>query len=95
MRGMNIQKVCSWMNAHASEYDVRKSPYVGGILWGYGPQEKMPKEFLNPVMLEFEGHLFPAPSCWDLYLSRLYGDYMTLPPEEKRERHDFRAWIKD
>ena len=24
---------------------------------------------------------------YDVYLSRLYGDYMSIPPEEKREHH--------
>ena len=95
MRKMNIRKVCDRMNRIASEYDVRRAPFVGGVLWGYGPQEKMPPEFLKTVPVEFEGHVFPAPSCWDYYLKQLYGDYMTPPPEEKRERHDFRAWMNE
>ena len=35
-------------------------------------------------MLEFEGHLFPAPGKWDELLTIIYGDYMTPPSEEKR-----------
>ncbi|MBO5230928.1 MAG: LicD family protein [Clostridia bacterium] len=34
--------------------------------------------------VEFEGYLFPAPAKWNEYLSIVYGDYMTLPPPEKR-----------
>lgn len=37
--------------------------------------------------LEFEGKMYNAPRNWDLYLSRIYGDYMTLPPENKRVTH--------
>ena len=44
--------------------------------------------------IEFEGHKFPGPKCWDFYLSQLYGDYMKLPPEDKRVFHDFDAWIE-
>ncbi len=95
LRRMNIRKVCDRMNEICREYPVGSSPYVGGILWGYGPQERMPKSFLDPVPVEFEGHTFPAPACWDYYLTQLYGDYMTLPPEDKRERHDFEAWWKE
>ena len=80
------------MNRICAEYPFDTSPYVGGILWGYGPQEKMPKSFLQAVPVEFEGHQLPAPACWDLYLTRLYGDYMKLPPVEKRETHRLEAW---
>lgn len=35
----------------------------------------------------FEGLSFPAPSNPDAYLTTLYGDYMTIPPIEKRQVH--------
>ena len=34
--------------------------------------------------VEFEGHSFMAIRDYDLYLSRWYGNYMKLPPKEKR-----------
>ncbi len=41
------------------------------------------------VLLSFEGFDFPAPKEYDRYLKYSYGDYMTLPPEEKRvSNHD-------
>lgn len=80
------------MNQISREYDIESSPFVGGFLWGYGPQEKMPKTFLDSEEVQFEGYSFPAPGCWDYYLSQLYGDYMKLPPKEKRVMHDFEAW---
>lgn len=40
-------------------------------------------------LANFEGHKFFAPSLTSKYLSQLYGDYMTLPPVEKRvSNHD-------
>lgn len=93
-RHLNTQKICDKLNALSKEYSIEDSPYVGGFLWGYGPQEKMPKTFLEPVEVGFEGYKFPAPKCWDFYLKQLYGDYMKLPPEEKRVSHDFDVWLK-
>ena len=44
-------------------------------------------EFEPYSQLEFERKLYNVPRNWDLYLSNIYGDYMTLPPVEKRETH--------
>lgn len=41
------------------------------------------------TMLEFEGRLFRGPKDYDTYLHCLYpGDYMQLPPPEKRKAHN-------
>lgn len=46
----------------------------------------MPREIYGtPVLLNFEGRTYCAPAQYKEYLSRLYGDYMQLPPEEKRK----------
>ena len=37
--------------------------------------------------VSFEGLEFPAPGNPDAYLTALYGDYMTIPPIEKRQVH--------
>ncbi len=37
--------------------------------------------------IKFEGFDFPAPRNADLYLRSIYGDYMKLPPQEKRFVH--------
>ena len=77
----------------AKTYSVEESPYIGGVLWGYGPCERINKEeFFRPVKVEFEGKMYPAPTGYDTWLRNIYGDYMTLPPEEKRMTHSFEAW---
>ena len=43
--------------------------------------------FQTSVQVEFENLPAKIPTGYDSYLRKLYGDYMTLPPEEKRERH--------
>jgi lipopolysaccharide cholinephosphotransferase len=45
----------------------------------------MPAEsFSEYIDVEFEGMSFKGLKNYDRYLSLLYGDYMKLPPEEKR-----------
>lgn len=41
----------------------------------------------EPVLYDFEGLRIYGPQNADRYLSNLYGDYMCLPPEEKRVSH--------
>lgn len=43
--------------------------------------------FFPPKKSVFEGVNAYVPRLVDVYLKNLYGDYMTLPPEEKREKH--------
>lgn len=76
------------------EYPFGSTDYVGCISWGlYGPGERYPLSgFKHLTQVEFEGHMFPAISCWDSYLSGIYGDYMSLPPENKRHTHGLKAW---
>ena len=38
----------------------------------------------NTTELMFEGHMLMAPAGYDLVLKEIYGDYMSLPPEESR-----------
>ena len=38
----------------------------------------------NPIMIEFNGEQFQTVGFIDEYLTNLYGDYMELPPDEKR-----------
>lgn len=42
---------------------------------------------LAPV--SFEGHAFPAFRRKEDYLRKVYGDYMRLPPEDRRAGHEF------
>ncbi len=83
------------LDAMGRKIPYEESTYVGAITWGlYGVGERMLKsEFEKSVEVEFEGYKFPAFSCWDGYLRGLYGNYMKLPPVEKRKTHDMEAYL--
>ena len=49
--------------------------------------------FAGSVPVEFEGKIYKAPQGYDAWLTAFYGDYMKLPPEEKRvPHHSFKAY---
>ena len=84
--------LCLMMDKICCIKSYEKSRYIGGVVWGYGSKDRTKKElFMKSINVEFEGHLFKAPSNYDKYLRGMYGDYMRLPPENKRIRHDFNA----
>lgn len=52
--------------------------------------------FQDLIEVEFEGKWYPAPRKYDYWLRVLYGNYMELPPIEKRvHQHSFEAFYKD
>ena len=48
--------------------------------------------FRNLVEYEFENEQFFGFENADRYLSIMYGDYMSLPPADKRIAHELKAW---
>ena len=76
-----FDKVCRCRNNRSKEIGIPsgRKHYFGEIL---------PREVYLPVSEgEFEGHRVTLPGNTDPYLRNLYGNYMEIPPEEKREKH--------
>lgn len=93
-----IPSLCERLSVLSRRIPYGSTPYVGAIGWGiYGPGERMELDrFEDFTTIEFEGKRFSALGCWDSYLTGIYGDYLQLPPEDKRVAHDLRVYeIKD
>lgn len=75
------------MNTLGRKYGLGKSGYAGvTMITHYGARERMPYNvFDGTETVIFRDMEVPAPKGWKEYLTRLYGDYMKLPPEDKRE----------
>lgn len=76
---------------HQREKLYKSFAYCGLIanfcgMWG--DKEIVPAEWYGEgCNLEFEGIVVRAPKEYDKWLTQVYGNYMQLPPEEKRVSH--------
>ena len=95
---ITLEKVLSSFVALAQKYNYNESGYCGiTSISHYGIKERnFAKDYSPTIYVLFENHQFPAPSCFDVYLSNLYGtNYMELPPIDKRiTHHSFNAYWK-
>lgn len=91
---VDLIKLCEKLDLIAQKYDFEMNEYCGVTLWGYGICERIhKKEYLVPLVGEFEGYFFNIPSNYDEYLSNLYHDYMKLPPVNQRTSHELKAYF--
>lgn len=67
-----------------NEHGDRYVSYAGD----YGEGEIFSKDmFLESKKMRFEDFEIDVPKEYDIILKQLYGDYMKLPPEDKRKSH--------
>lgn len=80
-----ILNLCLWKFLNLF---YKKDKYIGETLPNNGPGYIHTLESTFPLKeIEFEGKKFLGPNNPDLYLTERYGDYMKMPPEEKRLIH--------
>ncbi len=86
-------KIIKWQQ----KYSYEDSVLVSTNMDSYSSREVFPKcTFEDSTELEFEGIKSKAFSNYHEQLTRYYGDYMQLPPEEQRvPKHKFVAEIDD
>ncbi|MCF0228314.1 MAG: LicD family protein [Parasporobacterium sp.] len=72
-----------------SSYQKDSSEYVSIPTGGNHFKGEMYKRncMFPPVLLPFEDRYYYCPADPDHYLRKMFGDYMTPPPESKREKH--------
>lgn len=72
-------------------------PYLFEMVAGALCKEPFPKEvFDSYIEMQFENRRYMSVRDYDKYLTSTFGDYMTLPPIEKRIRHHcFMAYWKE
>lgn len=85
-----IEKTAQTYPYENSDYVIRMRNTPNGFTGA------LEKEIYNPpIKKQFEGHLFNVPNDYDAWLTRFFGNYMELPPEEKRRIHYNECYYKD
>lgn len=85
--GRNPIDVYDEIQRLASEYKGMSTEKVCKVVFTffYG-QELYPREYFDEIVrVNFEGFNIPIPINYDKILTQFYGDYMSLPPAEKRD----------
>ena len=86
---INPTKIKDKIDAELERHPIDNSNVIGTCMGAYFFHEFVPKEmFGKGSTVVFEGMDVNAPEKVDAYLTHMYGDYMQLPPEEKRVAHD-------
>ncbi len=83
-----LEKVQNSIRKLLRKYDYEQTYLVAD--YDDGMKGAMPKTVLGtPTPYEFEGHQVLGVEQYDTYLTRKYGDYMTIPPHDKQRQHNF------
>lgn len=83
-----IAHITKYNNSESKKCIISSTPYNIKAIFNK-------KDFLSTIEMEFEGIKVLAPIGYDNILKQLYGDYMKLPPIEKRKtHHNFNAYWK-
>ena len=80
------RKFAIMIDKNAQRKSFEKSAWRGvSVVYHYGVREKLPAHaFDGTVYKDFEDMQAPLFVGYEIYLKNIYGDYMQLPPEEKR-----------
>ena len=79
-------------DAKKADYDT--AAFIGCPAFGiYGIGERLQRERILPLSeATFEDRTMPAPADPDYYLTRIFGDYMTLPDAAHRKNHGIKVY---
>ena len=91
-RFLSVDKTYCKMDRLFRRQKSENASFAGTVMGAYKTKEIVPRVYFGTTydeysLWEFEGLQIRGPKEWDAYLTHMYGDYMTLPPESERKVH--------
>ena len=89
-RGKKIRyKIWHHAQKKMTKYDIDQCEYITELCSGpfYMKKRYKAEWFKVAVFVPFENTMMPIPVGYDGYLKEAFGDYMQMPPKEKRVAH--------
>ena len=89
--------LAKWNDRCAAKYDYENSDEICVLTHSILAKKDYKKTMVFPtVYTEFRSSCVSVSQYWDACLTKMYGDYMTPPPEDQRQgKHTVRAWVKE
>ena len=96
-RFVNSKKLIARIQKQFSEDSFDRCAYCSSIGGAYREREIMERALFDEYTdVQFEGESFRVLKNYDAYLTKIYGDYMQLPPVDKQvSHHMFEAFWKN
>ena len=92
-RSQYRRRLLRQMEEIATRHDYSSSAFVAVYSGAYGEREVFPRAWLEgTAQFRFQGLTVDLPADYDAYLHHYFGNYMQLPPEEKRVSHHQHAY---
>lgn len=87
----NLNKLHATLEELMTEKSNCETEYLANFLGAWAEKETIPRTVMGtPTLYHFEDTQFYGAEGYDGYLQHLYGDYMKLPPADKRVfKHNF------
>lgn len=88
---LKVHHIYKKMDRLFRKQNFRKSKYSGTVMGAYNLREIVPTKYWGTYqeasIWQFEDLKVKGPKMWDEYLTHMYGEYRTLPPESERRIH--------
>ena len=93
---MGLDRILNDFSRLQEKYAKASGNIVLCLVWNES-HDNLPAEcFKGYEYLEFEGIKVKAPVNYDVVLKNIYGDYMQMPPEDKRvPNHEYLLYRKE
>lgn len=87
-KNIGYQLQTAFLKKYGRKHALENCKYVTTLVNGEFNKRCEKEAFEERIIGEFEGRNFYIPKGYDRWMTVLYGDYMKLPDEDKREVHN-------